>query len=1274
MTTLLSSLRNVNKLSGVIKDAGTKAAVRNLEDWADQLTQRLARLAVSSDQVSGAVLSVSGSGYVSASPTTGDVVVSVSGLTPTTRTISTAAPLTGGGALSGDLTLSIAANGIDDTLLRDSAATSVIGRATGTVGDPADIVAMEGGVLRMYLGTLGFGNILQSSVLSLEDDLAARPTGSGSNVNIIAKWGPFLTSLTDSLLTDDGASLNYNGTAFVVSSTGDVGLDGTLSVAGDASVAGTVSLNTGGGSTIIHQALAHNAGNAVFNNTSGTLYAQRDVILNNTAGTTTVNGVATFQSAVAVNGALSAASTLTVTGASTFNGAVQVNADLDAFARIAVQTTNEDSLQVYNQASAATESWSTAFFNPFGTYDTTAGALLNLGLFASATATRSAGANTLTNIGVRGTATGAQVNIGLSGSVAAGGTAYGVEARAIGATATTNYGIYAQAANGTTNWAGYFDGDVNITGSLAAASMTSGGNAVLTTASPVTAHTHVKADVTDFAHTHVKADVTDFAHTHVKADITDFSHTHAQADITNLTTDLAARPTGSGTAGTLAMWTGGSALGDAPVTATADVLATPRELQVQGSAYTTHINYRGSADQDTYLRAGTASGTVRIGDVNAAVVITPDTYVSSFLSVGSYLVTAGAAYIGGDVGISGNELHFRRGSNGDDTGYINYYGYNGGLTQFRSLNICDGKGAIIAGFTGSTKQTALYGDLSVTGTTYVAGLTGTGAASLASLTVTGATTLQGAVTVSGSTVASSSATWTFNKASADPAIYVTQNPTGLANSTAAAQFETLGSYDATATGRTAYGVLATVNVSRSAGANAVEAVGVKGLILGSAQSRVGVWGEAGNTAGGTEAYGVFARAQSGATVNYGIYALAGNGTTNYSGYFGAGLFHVTGAATFTSTLSVEGNVTIGNASGDAHSLTGTLNANGTAGTNGQVLTVVSGVPQWATAAAGGITGSGTLRRFAMFTPSGSAVGDALMSQDSGGTVVQCLAATFEATAANFFGNVYMDLSATVNGTLSATALTAGTTTVNGSLNIVGGPLKAGGTNARVFLGRQIFTASGTYTPTTGTKVVRLRAVGGGGGSGAAGGAASSCAAGGGGASGTYIERWLDPGSNTDITGGTVTIGAGGTGAATIFVSTTAGGDTSVVIQGTTFTAKGGGGANSMSGASSLATCAGGMPQAGSGANAAGTFASVSMDAVGGAGGGFGIRLNGTQCAAGEGGSNPLGQGGAQDVAGSGPGLTGAGYGAGASGAKASLTTARAGANGTAGVVIIEEYA
>jgi hypothetical protein len=54
-------------------------------------------------------------------------------------------------------------------------------------------------------------------------------------------------------------------------------------------------------------------------------------------------------------------------------------------------------------------------------------------------------------------------------------------------------------------------------------------------------HTHVKADITDFAHTHPISEVdglqtaldgkAEEVHTHVKADITDFAHTHAAGDI-----------------------------------------------------------------------------------------------------------------------------------------------------------------------------------------------------------------------------------------------------------------------------------------------------------------------------------------------------------------------------------------------------------------------------------------------------------------------------------------------------------------------------------------------------------------------------------------------------------------------------------------------------------------------------------------------------------------------------------------------------------------------
>jgi hypothetical protein len=112
----------------------------------------------------------SGSSELIITPTVGDVTISInlSAYVPTSRSINTTAPLAGGGTLASDLTLSLLDNGITDAKLRDSAGTSVIGRAAGTVGDPADIVAVsDGDVLRRAGGTLGFGTIPSTSVTGL---------------------------------------------------------------------------------------------------------------------------------------------------------------------------------------------------------------------------------------------------------------------------------------------------------------------------------------------------------------------------------------------------------------------------------------------------------------------------------------------------------------------------------------------------------------------------------------------------------------------------------------------------------------------------------------------------------------------------------------------------------------------------------------------------------------------------------------------------------------------------------------------------------------------------------------------------------------------------------------------------------------------------------------------------------------------------------------------------------------------------------------------------
>lgn len=78
-------------------------------------------------------------------------------------------------ALTGDVTASagsgattIAANAVLDTMLRDSAARSVIGRSAGTAGDPADITAgADGDVLHRAAGVLAFGQLSHTDLGSI---------------------------------------------------------------------------------------------------------------------------------------------------------------------------------------------------------------------------------------------------------------------------------------------------------------------------------------------------------------------------------------------------------------------------------------------------------------------------------------------------------------------------------------------------------------------------------------------------------------------------------------------------------------------------------------------------------------------------------------------------------------------------------------------------------------------------------------------------------------------------------------------------------------------------------------------------------------------------------------------------------------------------------------------------------------------------------------------------------------------------------------------------
>ena len=207
---------------------------------------------------------------------------------------------------------------------------------------------------------------------------------------------------------------------------------------------------------------------------------------------------------------------------------------------------------------------------------------------------------------------------------------------------------------------------------------------------------------------------------------------------------------------------------------------------------------------------------------------------------------------------------------------------------------------------------------------------------------------------------------------------------------------------------------------------------------------------------------------------------------------------------------------------------------------------------------------------------------------------------------------------------------------------------------------QIFTSSGTYTPTVGTTRVRVRMVGGGGGGGGGVGGANA-AIGGGGASGFYLEFRVGDGT-TAVTGGTVTRGAAGAGGSTSGGDGGAGGGTSIVINGTTFTAPGGSGGEGQPSSVVTGNTSGGSDAA---------IAPAGVDIVVQQAGEPGLLISGTGFS-GRGGGTPLGGGGfaLQGVADN--GNTGSGYGGGGSGAVATAA-GKAGGAGAAGVVIVEEF-
>jgi hypothetical protein len=97
----------------------------------------------------------------------------------TVTSVATGTGLTGG-TITTTGTLSVATNGITDTLLRDSAGLSVIGRSANTTGDPADITAAsDHQVLRRSGTALGFGAVALNQSAAVTGTLPVANGGTG---------------------------------------------------------------------------------------------------------------------------------------------------------------------------------------------------------------------------------------------------------------------------------------------------------------------------------------------------------------------------------------------------------------------------------------------------------------------------------------------------------------------------------------------------------------------------------------------------------------------------------------------------------------------------------------------------------------------------------------------------------------------------------------------------------------------------------------------------------------------------------------------------------------------------------------------------------------------------------------------------------------------------------------------------------------------------------------------------------------------------------------
>lgn len=364
------------------------------------------------------------------------------------------------------------------------------------------------------------------------------------------------------------------------------------------------------------------------------------------------------------------------------------------------------------------------------------------------------------------------------------------------------------------------------------------------------------------------------------------------------------------------------------------------------------------------------------------------------------------------------------------------------------------------------------------------------------------------------------------------------------------------------------------------------------------------------------------------------------------------------SATSTPILGISGTTTGTLRFGGATSGTVTLTPQAAAGT--PTLTFPTGSGTFAISAAaplslsattGALTLPGTAGQvLAGATPAFTATPTLGANGGTGGSLTFAGSTSGSAviSVAAAAGSVSLQLP-TTNGSTGYALTTNGSGVLSWSA-VSGGPIQ---------VTRQVFTGSGSYTPTSGTDYAIIECIGGGGGGAGVTGAVGYLLTGSGGGFGSYSRALVD--AATIGFSQVVTVGAGGAGS-----SGANGANGTASSVGSLCVANGGGGATLVSTVQ--------ISQPGSGGTAGTGNIVASPGGIGGSGF-LCVCTSSVQMYSGAGGSSHFG-GGAIGVwtATSLAGNNAAGYGSGGSGGYvANVATNVAGGNGSAGIVIITEF-